>query len=327
MYVLINVDVCLPYHNMPPRRRAATAVAPRATRSARGRATEPKDESESGGEEIGDVPSTTTNKRTSNARSSAKARNRSRETGSGQQTVDKSNESDGSAAPAEGDASEESESLPTKGSRRPRSVPGPKATRKPKQATASSKKSASFRRVETSSDDDGGAIFESDQPKATRRNSSVKEDSASLSGIRSHSPCQSGGRDHVADGSAEEDNGNVRDGRQTLQKDPSERVHDAASQAPPAQSSEDEEDLLPQVSLRASAAPPSRVGRTSVPPSRAARSSIGPSILTPKEIETGPKSRLVIHKMALVNFKSYKGRQEIGPFHKVCREGRVLRIA
>jgi structural maintenance of chromosome 4 len=31
----------------------------------------------------------------------------------------------------------------------------------------------------------------------------------------------------------------------------------------------------------------------------------------------GPKSRLTIHKMALVNFKSYAGRQEIGPFHKV----------
>ncbi|KAF9264610.1 RecF/RecN/SMC protein [Marasmius fiardii PR-910] len=30
----------------------------------------------------------------------------------------------------------------------------------------------------------------------------------------------------------------------------------------------------------------------------------------------GPKARLVIHKLALVNFKSYGGRQEIGPFHK-----------
>ncbi|KAJ8074974.1 Structural maintenance of chromosomes protein 4 [Marasmius tenuissimus] len=29
-----------------------------------------------------------------------------------------------------------------------------------------------------------------------------------------------------------------------------------------------------------------------------------------------PKARLVIHKLALVNFKSYGGRQEIGPFHK-----------
>ena len=35
------------------------------------------------------------------------------------------------------------------------------------------------------------------------------------------------------------------------------------------------------------------------------------------EAPVGPKKRLVIHKMALVNFKSYAGRQEIGPFHKV----------
>ncbi len=31
----------------------------------------------------------------------------------------------------------------------------------------------------------------------------------------------------------------------------------------------------------------------------------------------GPKPRLTIHKLVLVNFKSYQGRQEIGPFHKV----------
>lgn len=31
----------------------------------------------------------------------------------------------------------------------------------------------------------------------------------------------------------------------------------------------------------------------------------------------GPQPRLTIHKMVLVNFKSYAGRQEIGPFHKV----------
>lgn len=30
-----------------------------------------------------------------------------------------------------------------------------------------------------------------------------------------------------------------------------------------------------------------------------------------------PKKRLVIHKLVLVDFKSYAGRQEIGPFHKV----------
>ncbi|KDQ62973.1 hypothetical protein JAAARDRAFT_362087 [Jaapia argillacea MUCL 33604] len=35
-----------------------------------------------------------------------------------------------------------------------------------------------------------------------------------------------------------------------------------------------------------------------------------------EEEPKGPKSRLVIHKMVLINFKSYAGRQEIGPFHK-----------
>ncbi len=41
-----------------------------------------------------------------------------------------------------------------------------------------------------------------------------------------------------------------------------------------------------------------------------------PTAPVPSEPE-GPKPRLVIHKMALVNFKSYAGRQVIGPFHKV----------
>lgn len=39
--------------------------------------------------------------------------------------------------------------------------------------------------------------------------------------------------------------------------------------------------------------------------------------VTQLEEPQGPQKRLVIHKMALVNFKSYAGRQEIGPFHKV----------
>jgi len=42
-----------------------------------------------------------------------------------------------------------------------------------------------------------------------------------------------------------------------------------------------------------------------------------PSTASPPEEPSGPKSRLMIHKMALVNFKSYAGRQVIGPFHKV----------
>ena len=38
---------------------------------------------------------------------------------------------------------------------------------------------------------------------------------------------------------------------------------------------------------------------------------------TMPEESSGPKARLVIHKMALVNLKSYARHREIGPFHKV----------
>lgn len=41
------------------------------------------------------------------------------------------------------------------------------------------------------------------------------------------------------------------------------------------------------------------------------------SVAPQPEEPKGPKSRLVIHKLMLVNFKSYAGHQEIGPFHKV----------
>jgi hypothetical protein len=32
---------------------------------------------------------------------------------------------------------------------------------------------------------------------------------------------------------------------------------------------------------------------------------------------SSPRDRLIIHKIVVDNFKSYAGRQEIGPFHKV----------
>ncbi|KAJ7084309.1 RecF/RecN/SMC [Mycena belliarum] len=48
------------------------------------------------------------------------------------------------------------------------------------------------------------------------------------------------------------------------------------------------------------------------PPMPTPQSQAQPALEEP----AGPRSRLVIHKMALVNFKSYAGRQEIGPFHK-----------
>jgi structural maintenance of chromosome 4 len=50
------------------------------------------------------------------------------------------------------------------------------------------------------------------------------------------------------------------------------------------------------------------------PPPMPAPSSLPQTMV---EEPAGPKSRLVIHKMVLVNFKTYAGRQEIGPFHKV----------
>ena len=56
-----------------------------------------------------------------------------------------------------------------------------------------------------------------------------------------------------------------------------------------------------------------------IPPSMFQAQSLSQAPPPPEE-PTGPKSRLTIHKMALVNFKSYAGRQEIGPFHKVCTQ-------
>ncbi|KAK8849453.1 hypothetical protein IAR55_004786 [Kwoniella newhampshirensis] len=40
------------------------------------------------------------------------------------------------------------------------------------------------------------------------------------------------------------------------------------------------------------------------------------SMPAPPPAPSGPKPRLTIHKLVLVDFKSYAGRQEIGPFHK-----------
>lgn len=51
-----------------------------------------------------------------------------------------------------------------------------------------------------------------------------------------------------------------------------------------------------------------------VDPTPAPKVQVQPVALTEPE---GPKPRLVIYKLVLVDFKSYAGRQEIGPFHKV----------
>jgi hypothetical protein len=310
--ILITVGACVLHHNMPPRRAAASAAAPKTTRSSRGRAIEAKGELGSEGEIIGAAPPKTATKRTSSAKSSAKARNRGRETVSEQIITEQSSEGEDAAA------SENSEPPPTKRPGRPRSAPGTKATRKSKQPTISSKKSASSGRVETVSEDEGEVEHDTLEVHQPKPKSNVEEENSQPPGVPDDSLHHSSTRNRVAVDSTEKDSDDVGDSKQALEDDAPEPVHDTVPAAPADPLSEDEEDLLPQVSLRASAAPPSRVGHTSI---RAARSSLRRSVLPSTEIETGPKSRLVIHKMALVNFKSYKGRQEIGPFHKVGHGG------
>lgn len=43
---------------------------------------------------------------------------------------------------------------------------------------------------------------------------------------------------------------------------------------------------------------------------------LAPAQASAPAVPAGPKTRLTIHKMVLQDFKSYAGRQEIGPFHK-----------
>jgi len=96
-----------------------------------------------------------------------------------------------------------------------------------------------------------------------------------------------------------EDQGNV-----TIIHSDSEAPNDASSQ----QSASQQQPSLLQ-------APTSSSSRQSSPNSK--RNSIAPEQATPvKEPPPEPVPRLVIEKMVLVNFKSYAGRQEIGPFHK-----------
>ncbi|KAG8917065.1 hypothetical protein FRC02_003385, partial [Tulasnella sp. 418] len=96
----------------------------------------------------------------------------------------------------------------------------------------------------------------------------------------------------------------------------------APSNAGVTEESSEEEDLLaavrnvpatPAAGRRGMTVPPSmrRSGVTDIPPTPGLN-------LNPPQLEEpkGPQARLVIHQMALVNFKSYAGRQEIGPFHK-----------
>ena len=91
------------------------------------------------------------------------------------------------------------------------------------------------------------------------------------------------------------------------------------SQTEEAQSAQDAEDADATITL---ASPPklddvhdasSSVPRTPAAPRVVPMPNTTPA---PAPAPSGPKPRLAIHKLVLVNFKSYAGRQEIGPFHK-----------
>lgn len=58
------------------------------------------------------------------------------------------------------------------------------------------------------------------------------------------------------------------------------------------------------------------IPRDLLPPKTPIRAVPLPALATPAPVAAPPKPRLVIHKLVLNDFKSYAGRQEIGPFHK-----------
>ncbi|PPQ96365.1 hypothetical protein CVT26_004967 [Gymnopilus dilepis] len=136
-----------------------------------------------------------------------------------------------------------------------------------------------------------------------------------------------GDGDEMSDYNEEEDVKPARKGRKS--KAPATRKGKALAKPTPITEEDSDEDLeMPPPTLSRSKAnkkavePPPAVEEEDEeeeekslfdPPPVPSQSTLPPP---PPEEPSGPKSRLVIHKMALVNFKSYAGRQEIGPFHK-----------
>ncbi|UOH82309.1 hypothetical protein LQV05_005006 [Cryptococcus neoformans] len=76
----------------------------------------------------------------------------------------------------------------------------------------------------------------------------------------------------------------------------------------------DDNDEASTVGQKTPTKPPRSPSQKPVTPLRSPHSSAPAPASRP--VQAGPKPRLTIHKLVLVNFKSYAGRQEIGPFHK-----------
>ncbi|KIP03912.1 hypothetical protein PHLGIDRAFT_31603 [Phlebiopsis gigantea 11061_1 CR5-6] len=151
----------------------------------------------------------------------------------------------------------------------------------------------------------GGTVARGAAPKATRGRASAVPKPSGRRGKQASVPPEEPEAAPVETPAQQQDDGSESDALSYFEADaaPKPPATPASKKVPthsPVPEAEDEEEhsLLDPQTLRT----PSRLQ----PQARVA----------PAEEPQGPSSRLVIHKMALVNFKSYAGRQEIGPFHK-----------
>ncbi|KIR56495.1 hypothetical protein I315_00669 [Cryptococcus gattii Ru294] len=78
----------------------------------------------------------------------------------------------------------------------------------------------------------------------------------------------------------------------------------------------DDNDEASTVGQKTPTKPPRSPSQKPLAPLKSLHSPAPAPAQAPHPSQSGPKPRLTIHKLVLVNFKSYAGRQEIGPFHK-----------
>ncbi|WVO23287.1 uncharacterized protein IAS62_004637 [Cryptococcus decagattii] len=78
----------------------------------------------------------------------------------------------------------------------------------------------------------------------------------------------------------------------------------------------DDNDEASTVGQKTPTKPPRSPSQKPLAPLKSLHSPTHAPAQEPHPSQAGPKPRLTIHKLVLVNFKSYAGRQEIGPFHK-----------
>ena len=156
---------------------------------------------------------------------------------------------------------------------------------------------------DTRDGDDGGIEIPATSQRKTAKRSSRK--------VKSPTPPQS-----VREENSDEDT-NVGESATAIVPNGTEAPDDLDEQSTPVPSPK----KLPSITPPVHEEEKSLLDDLPISPSKARRAPL------PLEEPQGPRPRLVIHKLVLVNFKSYAGRQEIGPFHKVgklpCRSSKT----